>query len=229
MIAMATQNAGGGFVLIVLAIVIAAAVLADFLLQAAPAVPVTANTVKLPSNTVILDAPTLVLDCAQPLSRISYAVSNSLGFGLYPITSNLYQNFKNNDYVIEPGRAGTLYYNVTRPIATYVVGSGARSFNVTINNPINISNYPGIYSLQQGNGTQTTGGAGISVYVTPISEVTMPNNTYPVRISIAAASNAARASYLVQLGATCFSPVFLLTVGDKPYNKTFPNNPLDLN
>ena len=221
---MATRNTGGGFILIILAVVIALGAVADFIIQGYPSVPMTANTVTLPSNTVILDAPTLILDCSPPLSRISYKVYNASGFRLYKIPNTLYQNFEPYDYVIAPGKAGTLYYNVTRPVASYKVGN----LNITINNPINISNYPGIYSLQQVNGTQTLDSAGISFYVTPISEVTMPNNTYTVRMSVAARYGATRGSYLVQLGDTCFSPIFLLTIGNNAYNKTFPNNPLDM-
>ncbi len=224
------QTNFGATLLLIVAVIIVVAVLIDFLLQLTPSVDITANTVQLPSNTVILDAPTLVLNCPLPISRISYSVSNTVGFKLYGLgnTSKLYMNFQDDDYLLQPGNGAVVYYKISRPFAQYVIGSGPYTLNVAINNPINISNYPGLYALTPYNGIDTLGTAGINIYVTPVSEVTKPNSTYEVRLNIVAAPNAAKSTYLMQLGATCFSPEFLLTIGNNPYNGTFPKSPLQL-
>jgi|GEM_PF-6181219 hypothetical protein len=117
------------------------------------------------------------------------------------------------DYVISPGGSGRISYT------TYVgknIGEGEAGTNTT--------NWADFYHLSTNNLTGNTY-PGMNVSIQPPSETFYFNSSYTVGVGVTALPNATRGTYWVVLspGICQGGPVFLLTVGNAPYNGTIPN------
>jgi hypothetical protein len=200
------------------------------------------NTIELPANTVINYQNSFTYgnsvsgsqSCPIRLGPTLFlAITNASGFSLYNI-SNI------TDFVIAPGRAGQITYEIERIDYPYTT---MNPYPASKDGPLTVENRIYFYNVNNRSNINTLGGAGINVYITPPSEMTYigsnysltppkivyPQSTYSVKLTLKLLPNATQNTYGITLGpAYCGGgPSFLFTVGNEPYNGAIPrdNNP----
>jgi hypothetical protein len=195
-----------------------------------------ANTVELPGNTIIQNFTLITPICPPPPGGpwfsnkiINISVSNNIK--IYNTTLRAVGTIRN--YVSSNSSTINLNYIVYRNQNTVEIINnhlnGTKTYvDITNTNDINTSNFVVFYKLVNSSNSNLTtlGAAGLHVYLTPGSEITVPSQTsYLVRVNILISTNASKSTYAVVIGpAFAIAPfctsTFLLTIGSKPYNET---------
>ena len=185
------------------------------------------NTLYMSGNATIYKGWPEEVACSFGSSFNSTFIS-AIGFNSYTGVGHINNlNFSYNDYVIQPGKSGTIYYKVARgkPVVGAHIINGSQVIITTKNTTLPAYDLVMLYKLNTNSSGRTTyGKAGLNVSITPKSEDMLPNSSYTTSVVINVSSMAPYSTYLVKLlPSFCGGlqePPILLTVGNTPYNST---------
>ena len=216
---------GGAYLVFILSItVIVVTVTFVLILQFSSSINTQYGT-QLPANTEIFVLSSFAPPSCPPPPFLYPSITNRIvnvsGGSEYATNLSI---FSLPQYIIQPGGTLRVNYLVIRSSDTQEVSSGNKTTTYHFNQSIYQHNYALFYKFVNSSikYSGTLSSAGLSVYVSPPNEVTIPESNSPVTLTITTTPFTAAGTYVVALGpAYAAGPIcsstFLLTIGSSPY------------